>query len=190
MSQYFTGITDIYYAVMTDDTDKAGQKPTYGTPKVLGRAIEFTATPSYKEGSLYASNTAVRYIKKLDYYDVTIGVDQLEGEVLADVLGRVTDSNGVQHINGEQAAPYVAIGFAVTLDDGGKELWWLYKGKFAEISKTANTESDAIEYQTPSIEARFDRRICDNEMAAICPPDKAGTMAATWFNAVYEQPSA
>ena len=189
---YFYGVLDIYYAVMkTPDGPKV--KPTYDPYEVLGKTIEVTITPNYKEGKVFASNVATRNEKRVDSYTVSINLDKVPYAVREEILGRMKDSNGVQIIKGSQIAPYVAIAFALTLDDGSVELWTLYKGKFSEMSQTGHTDSDSMTYQHPTIEATFIRRECDDALAAIAATADENvmeTVEAGWFEQVYEVPAA
>ena len=189
---YFYGVLDIYYALMkTPDGPKV--KPTYDPYEVLGKTIEVTITPNYKEGKVFASNVATRNEKRVDSYTVSINLDKVPYAVREEILGRMKDSNGVQIIKGSQIAPYVAIAFALTLDDGSKELWTLYKGKFSEMSQTGHTDSDSMTYQHPTIEATFIRRECDDALAAIAATADENvmeTVEAGWFEQVYEVPAA
>lgn len=189
---YYEGILDMYYAPITTD-DSATSAPVYGTPAVLGKSIEVTISPRYREGALYASNAAVRREKRIDGYDVTLNVDQVIPSVRTVLLGRQKDSSGVEIIKGTQQAPYVAIGFAQTLDNGAQELWWIYKGKFSEGEKTAKTRGEEIEYQTPTLTGTFDRRIFDDALAAVVSTDEAdlgASVVSDWFTEVYESPAA
>lgn len=185
---YYEGVLDLYFALMTGE-DSTAAAPTYGAPEVLAKSIEVTFTPRYREGSLYASNSAVRREKRIDGYDVSINVDQVVSAIRQKITGRYVDSKGVQIIKGNQEAPYLALGFAQTKDNDAKELWWLYKGKFAEGEKTAKTRGENIEYQTPTLTAQFDRRIFDDALAAIVDSDDDGVadIVANWFKAVYEE---
>ncbi len=189
---YFYGVLDIYFAVMkTPDGPKV--KPTYDPYEVLGKTIEVTITPNYKEGKVFASNVATRNEKRVDSYTVSINLDKVPYAVREKILGRMKDSNGVQIIKGNQIAPYVAIAFALTLDDGSLELWTLYKGKFSEMSQTGHTDSDSMTYQHPTIEATFIRRECDDALAAIAATADENvmeTVEAGWFEQVYEAPAA
>lgn len=117
MEGYYTGVLDIYYALITKP-ETATTKPVYAAPAVMGKTIEVTITPNYKEGSVYASNVATRNEKRVDSYTVSVNVDKLPYAVRKALLGRTQDSKGVQIIKGGQKAPEVAIGFAMTLDDG------------------------------------------------------------------------
>ncbi|MGX8705378.1 MAG: major tail protein [bacterium] len=186
---YFYGILDIMVAIMTGQ-DSPATRPTYDPFEVLGKTIEATITPNYKEGKVYASNVATRNEKRVDSYTVSLNLDKIPYAMRRKVLGRYTDDNGVQIIKGGQIAPNVAIAFALTLDDGSKELWTLYKGKFSELSQTGHTDSDSMTYQHPTIEATFVRREYDDKLAAIAATADADVMegvAAGWFESVYEE---
>lgn len=192
MEGYFYGILDLYYAMMSKE-ETSTTPPTYGDPKVLAKSIEVTITPGYREGKLHASNATVRNTKRIDTYTASLHVDKIPHAVLNELLGREVDSNGVQIIKGGNEPPKVAVGFACTLDDGSKELWWLYKGTFSEPTKTAKTDGDAIEYQTPTIEGVFVRRMNDDALAATVDTatESIGTdVESGWFTAVYEKAAA
>jgi phi13 family phage major tail protein len=184
---YYYGVLDVYYAKMSQE-DTIDTAAKYSAPKVLGKSIEVTITPAYSEGKMYASNVVVRNRKKVETYGVKLNVDKVPYDIQKDILGRETDTAGVQLIKGTNVTPKVAIGFACTLDDGSTELWWLYKGEFAEPTKTAKTDGEKIEYQTPTIEGVFVRRMNDNALAAVADTSNAalGTNVATnWFKNVY-----
>ena len=185
---YYYGILDIYFAEMTGE-DSAAAAPAYSAYKVMGKTIQATITPNYKEGKVYASNVATRSEKRVDSYTVSLNLDKIPYAVRKVLLGRYQDKNGVQIIKGGQAAPNVAIAFALTLDDGSQELWTLYKGKFAEPTQTGQTDSDSMTYQHPTIEATFVRREWDDSLAAIVATSAesvAATVKADWFQTVYE----
>lgn len=189
MEGYYTGVLDIYYALITKP-ETATTKPVYAAPAVMGKTIEVTITPNYKEGSVYASNVATRNEKRVDSYTVSVNVDKLPYAVRKALLGRTQDSKGVQIIKGGQKAPEVAIGFAITLDDGSKELWWMYKGTFAEPTSTAHTDSSSTTYQHPTIEGKFVRRECDDALAAVvdtADSSVADSVKTDWLQSVYEE---
>ena len=187
MDGYFYGILDVYYAKMTQE-DTIDTAAKYAAPKVLGKSIEVTITPAYSEGKMYASNGVVRNKKKVDTYGVKINADKIAYDVQKEILGRETDSSGVQWIKGTNITPKVAIGFACTLDDGSKELWWLFKGEFAEPTKTGKTDGEKIEYQTPTLDGVFVKRMNDNALSVVADTSNAGlgpNVATNWFKSVY-----
>ena len=186
----FTGILDVLVAkMMTPDT--ATGVPAYDTPKVLGEGIEVTITPQYAEGELNASNAVIRRAKKVQKYNIKANVATVAPEVKNYVLNRRKDANGVEILGGESTEPVnVAIGLARTKDNGAKELWWLYKAQFSEPEVSGKTEaSGSIEYQTPTLEAVADRRICDKRLGMVVDTDDATipkSVIEGWFSAVYE----
>lgn len=186
---YYEGVLDIYYALMKTE-DATAAAPDYDPFKLLAKSIEVTITPRFREGTLYASNSAVRREKRIEGYDVSLNVDQVPASERAVLTGRHTDSNGVQIVKGKQNAPHVAIAFAQTKDNDAQELWCIYKGKFSESEKTAKTRGENIEYQTPTLEGKFDRRIFDDNLAAIVDSDDPSVPAEVisgWFASVYEE---
>lgn len=192
MEGYFYGVLDLYYAEMTTQ-DTSTSAPVYGEPAVLAKSIEVTITPSYSEGKLYASNATVRNERRIDTYAVSCNVDKIPAGVIAKLMGREVDANGVQIIKGGNVPATVALGFACTLDDGNKELWWLYKGTFSELAKTAQTDGESREYQTPTIEGTFVRRMNDDALAAVVETGVEGVGASVesgWFTKVYETSAA
>lgn len=187
---YFSGILDIYFAVMNDGTDTAASKPTYGSYEVMGMTIDAEIAPQYKEGKVHASNVTTRHEKRIDSYNVKLNLDKIPYKTREKLLGRHVDANGVQIIKGGQKAPTVAIAFALTLDDGSKELWTLYKGTFAELTQTGHTDSDTMTYQHPTAEATFVRRANDDALAAVVAtsdPAIADSVKTGWFVTVYEE---
>lgn len=185
---YYEGVLDVYYAPIKTPGD-ATNPPTYDKPAVMGHTMEVTITPRFKEGQVYASNALQRYRKNVDGYDVKIKADQVLPAVRRILLGRKVDANGVEMSTGDDNAPEVAIGFALTLDDGSKELWWLVRGKFSESDTSAKTQEDKYEYQHPTYSGRFDRRVNDNVLyycvnTAELGEDKAA-IASGWFDNVY-----
>ncbi|MBR6571552.1 MAG: hypothetical protein IKK75_13975 [Clostridia bacterium] len=185
---YYEGVLDLYYALMKKE-DTAASAAEYDTPKVLAKNIETTITPRYREGVLHASNVAVRRKKQIAGYDLSVNVDQVLAAVRVELLGRAVDKNGVEILKDTQEAPYVAVGFVQTKDNGEKEMWWLYKGKFSESEKKAKTRGDSIEYQTPTLTAQFDARY-DGSIAAIVDsdgPNVTADVVEKWLTIVYQE---
>ena len=186
---YYEGVTDVYYALMTTE-DGPNTAPVYGDPVCAAKTIEIQVAPNYLEKKVYASNVATRRESRVETYTVTLNADQVIPSVRKVLLGREAGADGVELIKGVNKAPYVAILFAITLDDDTKEYWCLYKGKFQEPSNTHHTKNDGDSYQHPSLVATF-VRLENNDALAAVASEAGGSSAAneTWFNAVY-QPSA
>ena len=64
------------------------------------------------------------------------------------------------------------------------------QGQFAEPSVTGKTDADKIDYQTPTIEGTFIRRVYDDALAAVVETGVTGvgaTVETGWFTEVYEE---
>lgn len=58
------------------------------------------------------------------------------------------------------------------------------------LSVTGKTDADKIEYQTPTIEGTFIRRVYDDALAAVVETGVTGvgaTVETEWFTEVYEE---
>ena len=75
---YFYGILDIYFAIMTT-ADTAANAPVYGPYQIMGKTIDASITPNYKEGKVYASNVATRNERRVDTYTVSLNLLNLTG---------------------------------------------------------------------------------------------------------------
>lgn len=185
---YFEGVTDVYYALMTTK-DGPSTAPAYATPVCAAKTIEIQVTPNYTEKKVYASNVATRRENRVESYTVNLNADQVIPAVRKVLLGREAGADGVEMIKGTNVAPWVAILFAITLDDDTKEYWCMYKGKFQEPTNTHHTKNDGDSYQHPQLQATFVRLESNDALAAVAS-EAGGSSQATdaWFNAVY-QPS-
>ena len=188
---YYMGILDVW-AAKVKKPGTMTEAPEYDTPVVMGSSIEVKISPVYREGKMYASNRVVRDVKLISGYEVEADVDQIVPAVRRMLMGRTQDGNKVDIIGGDNRPPEVAIGFALTLDDGSRELWWLYRGTFSELEVSAKTDGEKVEYQTPKVKGVFNRRLHDNRLAMVVNSKEAGAETAVkdWFDKVYKSPAA
>ena len=183
---YYEGVTDVYYALMTTQ-DGPSTAPAYGTPVCAAKTIEIQVAPNYIEKKVYASNVATRRENRVESYTVTLNADQVIPAVRKVLLGRNAGTDGVEIVKGTNTAPWVAILFAVTLDDDTKEYWVMYKGKFQEPTSTHHTRNDGDSYQHPQLTATFVRLENNDALAAVASEAGGSSAAAdTWFDAVYQ----
>ena len=149
----YNGVGTMVAAVMeTEDTPS--MPPKYGPVFRCGEGIEYGLTPSFAEGELYGSNSAIRKESLVNYYDFKANLARILPNAASLLLGRVTDKNGIGLVS-DRNAPYVAVGFEATRDDGTRVLRWLLKGRLKEETVTFKTKSGSVEYQTPTIEGTF-----------------------------------
>ena len=185
------GLDKPHYAVITEGT---GGVETYGTPKVLAKAISAELAPQIAEATLYADDGAAENVKEFTSAQLTLGVDDLTSDVLADILGVTVDQNGVVVSTPDDVAPYVAVGFRAKRSDGKYQYFWLYRVKFGVPNNTLATKGDSITFNTPSIVGTVMRRNKPdgnggNPWKADVVEGATGvdqTVIDDWFNSVYE----
>lgn len=149
------GLDKLYYAIITEGT---GGVETYGTPKIMAKAISAELAPQIAEATLYADDGAAENVKEFTSATFTLGVDDLASDVMADLLGVTVDQNGVVVSTPDDAAPYVAVGFRAKRSNGKYQYFWLYRVKFGVPNNTLATKGESITFNTPSIVGTVMRR--------------------------------
>jgi len=180
------GMDSIYYAIMTDETLE-----TYDTPKRIPGAITATVSPTTNSTTLYADDQADEVATSMGDIEIEINPKDLTPEILKDLLGAATDSNGVLIQSSTDNAPYVALGWRSRKSNGKYRYFWYYKGKFQPNEEEFQTKEDTPTYQTPTITGLFVPRQKDNQWKASVDEDGTGVGAdvtKNWFTAVYETP--
>jgi phi13 family phage major tail protein len=180
------GLKNLHVAKLTKD-DQTGV--TYETPKRLALAIEAKITPQVNTATLYADDRAAEVVESLGEIEVELGIDDLSSEMYAFLLGKTVNSDGVIEDKSTDSAPYVALGFCMPLSKGGEKYVWLYKGKFQLPEENAKTKGDNVEFQTPTIKAKFVTREYDDKWRASVisnDQDVDPTVIQNWFTAVYQ----
>lgn len=149
------GLDKLYYAIITEGT---GGVETYGTPKIMAKAISAELAPQIAEATLYADDGAAENVKEFTSATFTLGVDDLASDVMADLLGVTVDKNGVVVSASDDIAPYVAVGFRAKRSNGKYQYFWLYRVKFGVPNNTLATKGESITFNTPSIVGTVMRR--------------------------------
>lgn len=129
---------------------------TYTAPTLSARAIAFTVTPNYAEGSLAADDDAnSEYDKEFTDADVTLGTDTIPDTWRADMFGNDVDSqSGEVASNKDDNANYVGVGVIAPEKIRGVKSWvavFLPLVKFTEPGDDFETKGSSITYKTPSI---------------------------------------
>jgi phi13 family phage major tail protein len=185
------GLDRLYYATITEDT--IGEE-TYGTPKILAKAINADLSVELTEAILYADDGAAEVVKDFNSGTLTLGVDDIGASVAADLTGATTDDNGVLISASENSGSAVAVGFRALKPNGLYRYFWLYRVKFGLPATNLQTKGESITFSTPTIEGTVMRR---NKLdgngkhpwkAEVTEGD-AGVPAAVitgWYTQVYE----
>lgn len=185
------GLDKLYYADITEDED--GDE-TYGTPKVLAKAISADLSIELAEAILYADDGASEVVKEFKSGTLSLGVDDIGTDAACDLTGAAVDLNGVLVSSAEDVSDPVAIGFRAKKANGKYRYFWLYKVKFGIPATNLQTKGDSISFSTPTIEGTVMRRNKPDENSN--HPWKAevtegeisvdATTVSGWFSSVYE----
>ncbi|MGG3452167.1 major tail protein [Domibacillus aminovorans] len=154
------GLKDLHVAKLL--TDKKGVGATYDTPVSLGRAISGTITPATNMAVLYADDGPAETGSSIGGIEVAFNIDDLTTEIQMLLLGNEKDTKGGVVSKTTDEAPYVAVGYEITRNDGKSHFVWLYKGMFQETEANHQTKGENVEFQTPTLTGRFIKRDFDD----------------------------
>lgn len=185
------GLDKPYFSIITEDAN--GQE-TYGTPKVMAKAIQVDLTVNTSTATLYADDGADETVNEFVNGTLSMGLNDLLSTVAAELLGARVDTNGVLVNSTNDIAPYVAVGFRAKKPNGKYRYFWLYRVKFGVPSTNLATKGESITFQTPTIEGTIMRRNKPDTQGkhpwkTEVTEGDANVTAATlnsWFSAVYE----
>ena len=149
------GLDKLFYAPITED--ERGEE-TYGTPKVLAKAMTADLTVELNEAVLYADDGAAEVVKEFKSGTLSLGVDDIGAEVAGDLTGTAIDANGVVISSSEDGGEPVAVGFRAKKSNGKYRYYWLYRVKFGIPATNLATKGDSITFSTPTIEGTIMRR--------------------------------
>ena len=185
------GLDKLYYAPITED--EHGEE-TYGTPKVLAKAMTADLTVELNEATLYADDGAAEVVKEFKAGTLSLGVDDIGASTAGDLTGTTIDSNGVVISASEDGGDPVAVGFRAKKSNGKYRYYWLYRVKFGIPATNLATKGDSITFSTPTIEGTIMRRNREDIFGK--HPWKAevtegadgvnDSVIDTWYDAVYE----
>ncbi|MTI84827.1 MAG: hypothetical protein FH756_13225 [Firmicutes bacterium] len=186
-----SGLDSLYYAPITEDENGV---ETYGTPKVLAKAISAELSVELIEAILYADDGASEVVKEFKSGALTLGIDDIGALVAQDLTGCKIDSNNVVVSRSEDGGNPVAIGFRAKKANGKYRYFWMYRVIFNMPATSLATKGDSITFSNPTIEGTvFRRNKLDGEnkhpwKAEVTEGD-TGVLANTisnWFSTVYE----
>lgn len=176
------GLKNLYAAPLTDEALK-----TYATPVKLAPAIEANITPNYETATLYGDDRPIEDASSITGIEVELNVADLEPEHYELLMGVTKNADGVIIDNVNDVSPYVALMFELPKADGTKKLYVYYKGKFNPPATEATTKGESVEFQTPTISARF-LAVEDGDWRAHLDTsdiDADAAVIAAWYNAPY-----
>ena len=185
------GLDSLFYAKITEDEHGI---ETYGTPKVLAKAMTAELSVELIEAILYADDGASEVVKEFKSGALSLGIDDIGSLVAQDLTGCKIDSNNVVVSRSEDGGSPVAIGFRAKKSNGKYRYFWLYRVIFSVPATSLATKGDSITFSSPTIEGTvFRRNKLDGEQkhpwkAEVTEGDTgvASSTITQWFSAVYE----
>lgn len=179
------GLRDLYYAKIT--SEESAEAETYDKPERMAKAISAELSVEVAEAILYADDGADQIAKEFISGELTLNVNDLTSEVLADLLGQQTDGDNVIYAAEKDSAPYVAVGFRAKKANGQYKYLWLYKVKFGVPSESYQTKGESIEFTTPEITGKFVKRNKDGNWKSEFVGTEDSPTATAWFTTVREK---
>ena len=116
----------MYYAKIEDENGNE----TYGTPSQLAKAISADLSVELNEATLYADDGQAEIVREFKSGTISLSVDDIGHDVVADLVGAVVDNNGVLISGENDTANPVAIGFRAKKSNGKYKYFWLYRVLF------------------------------------------------------------
>lgn len=148
------GCDHLVYAMMTAE-DTTEDAPVYGDPKAAPGVMSLNINPNGAVDTLFADDGPFESASTLGKIEVEIQKAYLSTQEKADLLGHAIDSAGALVYSGNDAPPYVAIGFRTLKSNGHYRYVWLYKGRFIDPEDNNETKGDSINFQSDTIKGNF-----------------------------------
>lgn len=142
------------------ETNALSDSLTVPTLFDIGKLIEVTVKPNYKEATLYADDEVAEKYRDFDYADITLGVDEIDSSAMTAMYGltltQLKDYTGVSQIveNGSTDPNYGTYGYIYGTQKGGVKTFVvvvLHRAQFEVPEDKVTTKGETVTFSTPSI---------------------------------------
>lgn len=177
------GLTNFWYSKLDEADDGT---PSYDGATSFGKAISASASIENNSAMLYADDVLAESDTSFQSGSITLGVDEDDDTVFADVLGHTVSAEGEVVRNSTDTAPWVGLARIITKMVGGNYKYKavvLYKVKFAEPSDDDQTKGESIEFATPEIEGTIATLANGNWSASKTFDSKSDAVA--WIGSIF-----
>jgi len=143
------GLEGLKYALITAEGD-ATTAPTYGTPSVIGKAVDAKLNPELNSAELYADNSLAESDTTFNKGTLDLTVADDDDTVVAALLGHSIATGEITR-SSTDTAPYVGVGRVITKIVGGAYKYkaeFLAKVKFKLTIPEEKTKGESVEFQT------------------------------------------
>jgi phi13 family phage major tail protein len=176
-----TGIKNVFVAEVL--TDVQGGATTYDTPGQLDGATEsLDITDNVNSAEWYGDNQAVVSTSAKGAIESTLLRQSLSDAQAAYILGNSVVNSYVED-NVADVAPYFALMYELTHDDGGSKFVQIDKNRFQENTKGATTKTDSVTFQPDEIIGKGIARLSDGrrKRSRIVDVADVATVRASFF---------
>ena len=146
------GLNNFRYGILNEAEDGT---PSYDGAKKPAKAVSCTVSITNNSAKLYADDGLAESDTSFQSGTVTMGLDEDNDAVMADMLGHTISQDGEMVRNANDSAPYVGLGRILVKMINGVykyKVEFLYKVKFSEPSQENNTKGESLEFGTTTIE--------------------------------------
>ena len=154
----FVGVTNFHVAKLTEDA--SGGTPKYAASVAIPWVRQVQVKPKNNSATLYADNMSVATSNVMSEYELTIETATMPLEYKALLLGHKIDA-GKLTVSKEDVAPYFAVMFESTKQNGKKRFVRFTKVQFTEPDETSKTKEENVSFNTPTMTATAIYRTAD-----------------------------
>lgn len=147
------GLRNFRYSILTEAADGT---PSYDGAKTPAHAISSNVQIQSSSAKLYGDDVQIESGSVFTSGTITIGIDDDDTEVMAELLGHNYDSQTGKLVrNADDIAPYVGFGRIITkMVDGAYKykVEFLYKVQFSEPNQENATKGENLEFGTHELQ--------------------------------------
>ncbi len=146
------GLNNFRYGILTEAEDGT---PSYNGAHKPAKAISCNVSITNNSAKLYADDGLAESDTSFQSGTVTVGFDDDNDPVMADMLGHTISQDGEMVRNALDSAPYIGFGRILVKMVNGVykyKVEFLYKTKFSEPSQEGQTRGENLEFSTGTLE--------------------------------------
>lgn len=181
----YRGIRGLVGAMLTSDTEEGIE---YGTPFKIAGTSELSKETEASSEPHYYDNVPAVVVDATGADTVNVNVSAVQMGVIAKLTGQKYDEGKGVLIEGEAAAPYMAIGYITEDTDGNEVYVWRNKGKFSRPSETHVSKSNGTDANGQELTYTGISTVCRSAandgkpfMATVCKAETCGKTEKEFF---------
>ena len=187
MAKIKYGLSNVYYAIATDDGNGT---LTYATPVAWKGAVSLSLDAQGDTNTFYADNVAYFTSNANNGYQGDFESALIPETFRTGVMGETLDAKGFYLEKSNQQGKEFALLFQFENDEKNTR-HCLYRCVASRPATNGSTQEESIEPQTETITITAMPRISDNLIKSRCPyTSSTSSSYATWFSSVQEPTAA